>query len=166
MELSEFLTKSKNARKIFGKVELKIIEKQIRGINLTQSEKNRLSRDIREKLRFIKEVNRFSEEFDLKKGKLIKTMINEVVEVIKEDVLFRKIKKIMLFGSAVTKELTFRSDIDIAVEFEEINVKEATEFRIRVSRNLSDKMDIQVFNILPNKIKISILKNNKILYEK
>ena len=54
MSLIQFLKKENNARKIFGKRELKIIEKQLFGLNLTQSEKNRLSRDIRKKLEFIK----------------------------------------------------------------------------------------------------------------
>jgi hypothetical protein len=57
MGLLELLKKSENARKIFGKRELKIIEKQMLGVNLTQSEKNRLSRDIRKKLEFIKEIS-------------------------------------------------------------------------------------------------------------
>ncbi len=50
MDLSQFLKKTPEARKIFGQRELKIIEKQLNGISLTQSEKNRLSRDIRYKI--------------------------------------------------------------------------------------------------------------------
>jgi predicted nucleotidyltransferase len=165
MDLSKFLKKSNNARKIFGKRELKIIEKQLMGIKLTQSEKNRLSRDIREKLRFIKEINKFESEFNLKKGKIIKEMVEEAVEVIKEDPLFKKVKKILLFGSTIDNERTFRSDIDIAVKFDNIDTKEATEFRIRTSGKLPDKVDIQVFNILPDKIKKSILKSNRVLFE-
>ena len=52
--LLQFLRENKNARKIFGERELKIIEKQLIGVDLTQSEKNRLSRDVREKFKFIK----------------------------------------------------------------------------------------------------------------
>ena len=72
MNLTNLLKSNKDARKIFGERELKIIEKQMLGINLTQSEKNRLSRDIRPKFEFIKESARFSEEFELKKGAKIK----------------------------------------------------------------------------------------------
>lgn len=68
MNLLKLLKENENARKIFGKRELKIIEKQLFGINLTQSEKNRLSRDIRRKLEFIREAVKFSDEFELKKG--------------------------------------------------------------------------------------------------
>jgi hypothetical protein len=42
MEFLQFLKSNENTRKIFGKRELKIIEKQLNGINLTQSERNRL----------------------------------------------------------------------------------------------------------------------------
>ncbi len=166
MNLIDFLKKNKESRKIFGKKEIEIIERQKKGINLTQSEKNRLSRDIRVKLRFIKELFRFQDEFDLKKADLIKDLINEAKELILEDKLKNKIKKIYLFGSAVKNELTFKSDIDIAVEFDNIDLKEATKFRLRISGKINEKIDTQVFNILPDKIKTEILKKHRTLYKR
>jgi len=166
MNLLNFLKSNNDARSIFGKRELKIIEKQLLGINLTQSEKNRISRDIRKKLRFINDIARFSKDFELKKGAIIKEMIEEAKEVILEDIISRKINKIILFGSAAENQLTFRSDIDIAVEFSDISLKDATLFRIRTLGKLSSKIDIQVFNMLPNKIKKEININGKILYKK
>ena len=62
------LINSKNARKIFGKKEIEIVLKQIEGMRLTQSEKNRLSRDIRPKIDFIKQATEFKNELDLKKN--------------------------------------------------------------------------------------------------
>ena len=148
--LLSFIKKNKDLRVIFGVRELKIIEKQLLGINLTQSEKNRLSRDIRKKLRVIGEMSKYGEEFELKKA----SEIQRIVQDIKED----------LFGSSVKNERTFRSDIDIAVEFiNNISLKETTEFRIKFSGR--DDIDIQVFNILPEKIQKSILNNHKVLYE-
>ena len=166
MNFLEFLKKNKNTRKIFGQRELKIIEKQFDGINLTQSEKNRLSRDIREKLKFIKEAAKFEEEFELKKGANNKTIIEDAKEFILESKYSENIKKILLFGSIIENKLTFRSDIDLAVEFEKINIKEATKFRIFVSGRIDDKIDIQVYNILPKKIREEIDKNHKVLYKK
>ena len=166
MDLIKFLKANKNSRKIFGKKELKIIEKQLLGITLSQSEKNRLSRDIRKKLKFIQQLNKFSDNFDLKKGLINKEIIKESLEIIKEDALFHRIKKIFLFGSFVESKLTFRSDIDIAVEFFTITIKDATQFRIRISGKLSEKVDIQVYNFLPDKIKKEILSKGKIVYEK
>ncbi|MEK6844910.1 MAG: nucleotidyltransferase domain-containing protein, partial [Nanoarchaeota archaeon] len=137
----------------------------VNGINLSQSEKNRLSRDIRKKFQFIKEASNFKDEFDLKKSNLINLMIKEVKEVILENPLRNKIKKIILFGSVVENKLTIKSDIDIAVEFSEITKKQAFDFRKNILGKVSDKLDIQIFNFLPEKIKNSILKKYKILYK-
>ena len=120
MDLIKFLKTEKNSRKIFGKRELKIIEKQLWGINLTQSEKNRLSQDIRKKFEFINKVSRIENDFKLKKGEIIKDTLEDILEVIKEDKQFKNIKKVLLFGSHVKNEVTFRSDIDIAIEFDKI----------------------------------------------
>lgn len=166
MNLIQFLKKNENTRKIFGQRELKIIEKQLNGINLTQSEKNRLSRDIRKKFQFIREISNFEEDFSLKKAKIVKNIINETKKEILEHSLRNKIKKILLFGSVVENKLTFRSDIDIAVEFDKITKKEAFDFRRRVMGQLPDKVDVQVLNVLPEKVKKSILKNHKVLYKK
>lgn len=164
MDLLTFL-KNKLSRKIFGKRELKIIEKQLQGISLTQSEKNRLSRDIRPKLEFISKCAIFEEEFKLKKGSINKKLIEEAVKVILADKLRKKIDKVMLFGSIVENKMTVRSDIDIAVKFNKINLKEATLFRMRIAGRVHDKIDIQVYNVLPEKIKKEIKKKHKILYE-
>jgi len=166
MNLIQFLERNENTRKIFGQRELKIIEKQLNGINLTQSEKNRLSRDIRKKFKFIKEISKFEEDFDLKKSKIVKEITNEAKEVILQDKYFKKIKKIILFGSVVENKLTFRSDIDIAVEFDKISLREATAFRKRISGKENDKIDIQIFNVLPKKIQKEINKKGKVVYKK
>ena len=165
MSLIKTLIKDENARKIFGKREIKIIEKQLRGITLTQSEKNRLSRDIRKKLDFIKKISAFSEEFELKKGAEVKNRILEAKEEILKDKLLKKIKRIFLFGSAAQNQITFRSDIDLAVEFSDITLQESTLFRMRVSGRVSSNVDIQVYNVLPSKIKKEIDEKGKVIYE-
>lgn len=166
MGLLEFLKKNENTRKIFGERELKIIEKQLLGVNLTQSEKNRLSRDIRKKLDFIKSAGIFSEEFKLKKGAVIKEIIKETKELILGSKYFPGIKRIILFGSTIENRLALSSDVDIAVEFDKIDKKEATKFRINMSGKVNKKADIQVYNILPDKIKKEIDKNRKVIYER
>lgn len=165
MNLLTFLKGDGNARKIFGKRELKILEKQLLGIPLTQSEKNRLSRDIRQKFEFIGKTVRFTDEFKLKKGAIIKRMIQETKESILHDELSKHIKKIILYGSAVENKLTFRSDIDLAVRFNTITLKEATLFRTRIHGRVPEKMDIQVYNVLPEKIKKEIDTKGKVIYE-
>jgi len=166
MGLLELVKHEKEMRKIFGQQELKIIEKQLLGINLSASEKTRLSRDIRPKFEIVKKLSDFKKEFNLKKAQEIKYLINEAKEVILESVWYKQINKIIVFGSTVENQRTFRSDIDIAVEFSDITLREATKFRIHVAGRVNSKIDIQVYNILPKKIKDSIIKNHKILYRK
>ena len=158
------LKKNENMRKIFGERELKIIEKQLLGVRLSASEKTRLSRDIRKKFEAINSLMPFSKEFNLKQGLLIKEMINEVKEVILETKYFPRIKRIILFGSAVENQLLINSDIDIAVDFSYITKEEALRFRLDVSRKINSKIDIQVYNVLPDKIKKEIDIKGKILY--
>ena len=160
-----FLKSDKNSRKIFGKSELKIVEKQLLGINLTQSEKNRLSRDIRPKFSFIAEAFKYSDLFDLKKASIIKKIIEETRDIILSDSIFKKIKEIILFGSVVEKKLTFKSDIDVAVKFDKISLKEATLFRKRILGEVNQKVDIQAYNYLPKKIRKEV-DRGRILYKK
>ena len=164
MSFLNALKTDKNARKVFGQRELKIIEKQLLGINLSQSEKNRLSRDIRKKLEFIESIAPFKDDFKLKKGAMIKDIIEEAKEAILNDSLSPKVQQIILFGSAVRNELSFRSDIDIAVKFTAISQKEALIFRKRVLGKVPDRVDIQIFNHLPDKIKIIINKEGRIIF--
>ena len=60
--------------------------------------------------------------------------------------------------------MTLSSDIDIAVKFAEITLKEATEFRKRMGGRINDKIDVQVFNVLPEKIKNEINQKAKKIY--
>ncbi len=165
MNLIDFLTGNNNARRIFGKRELEIISRQMNGIPLTQSEKNRLSRDIRPKLDFIEKLSQFKDEFQLKKNQDNKRIIQKAVGLMLKDELKENIQAILLFGSFADNTATPRSDIDICAVFRNnISLKEATLFRIRISGQLPEKADIQVFNILPQKIKKAVAQNHKVLY--
>ncbi len=166
MGLLRVLKENLNVRRIFGKRELVIIQKQLFGVNLKDSERTRLSRDIRKKFEVIEALLLFKEEFKLKKGAEINRMIKEAKEVIFESRFFPRIKKILLFGSAVENKLALTSDIDIAVEFDRISSEEATKFRKEVLGKLNEKLDIQVYNSLPDKIKEEIREKNGILYER
>jgi len=166
MDLLKTIKKGKNARKLFGKRELVIIEKQLLGVRLKASEKTRLSRDIRKKFDAIKEIADFSDEFGLKRGACIKSMIEEAKEVILEHKDSCRIKRILIFGSAAENQLTLSSDIDLAVEFDKIMNNEALLFRREILSKVNEKIDIQVFNVLPAKIKKEIQKKGKMIYER
>jgi len=166
MELSTFISSEPEARRIFGKKELEIMQKQLKGQHLTISERNRLSRDIKPKLSCIEKLSHFKEEFALAKNQENKALIQKAVKVILQDKEKENIKAILLFGSFADNTFIFRSDIDICAIFKkELTLREATNFRIRIIAQLSDKFDIQVFNTLPQKIKRDIARNHKILYK-
>jgi len=165
LKLKEFLMENKNARMVFGKKEIDIIIKQLNGMPLTQSERNRISRDIKPKFELIKNISGFQDEFKLEKNQDNKKIIKKTVEVILKDELSDNIKAILLFGSFADNTFTNQSDIDICVVFrKDLSLKEATKFMIRLSGQFSEKIDIQVFNILPQKIKREIARNHKVLY--
>lgn len=166
MNFLTFIQQNKDLRKLFGQRELKIIEKQLLGINLTQSEKNRLSRDIRRKFACIAQAAKFEADFSLKKGATIKGIITDVQELLRQDILFQHMQKIILYGSTVEQTRTFRSDIDLAVVFDTITERDATLFRRRILGRCPDIVDLQVYNVLPQKIKREIDSKGKILYEK
>lgn len=157
---------NKNARRIFGKKELEIIIKQLEGLALKQSESNRLSRDIKPKLEFIKEISKFEDEFKLEKNQNNKRLIEKAIETIINDEIGKGITAILLFGSFADNSFRPNSDIDICVIFKnDLSLKEATEFRKRVLGSLPEKLDVQVFNALPQKIKREIARNHKVLYK-
>ncbi|MBI5051604.1 nucleotidyltransferase domain-containing protein, partial [Candidatus Micrarchaeota archaeon] len=70
------------------------------------------------------------------------------------------------FGSAAENQLSLMSDIDLAVKFSEIDKEDAGRFRIETLRKVNEKIDIQVYNILPDKIKKEIDKKGKILWKR
>ena len=164
--LKELLMRDRNARRVFGRREIEIIIKQLEGRALTQSERNRLSRDIKPKLEFIRNASRFEGEFKLRKNQENKEIIKRAAEVVLQDEPGSKVRAILLFGSFADGTFTPRSDIDICVVFrKDISLKEATQFRVRVSGQLPEKADIQVFNILPQKVKLEIARNHRIIYK-
>jgi len=166
MELINVIKKPE-MRRIFGERELKIIEKQLKGINLLPSERTRLSRDIRKKLEAVRLLSNFVEDFKLKKGLYLKEIIKNVKNEIFNHPLFPKVKRIILFGTAAENRLRLDSDIDIAIEFyKNINEKKAFKFKLYISGKANDKVDIQIFNFLPEEIKNEIDRRGKILFER
>lgn len=163
MNLLNTIRRTPELRSLFGERELKIIEKQVLGIQLKPSERTRLSRDIMKKFRAIKSLSEFDER-SLKKGSAIKAAAERVKNTILESRYFPRVKRVVLFGSSVENVRTFRSDIDIAVEFDSISTKEVVDFRIEFST--SDGIDIQVYNVLPEKIKKNIDEKGRTLYER
>ena len=166
MKFKEFLENNQNARKIFGKKELEIIKKQLEGTTLKQSEKNRLSVNIKPKLRFIEQASNYKDEFSLSKNQDNKNLIKNAINYILKDELKENISAILLFGSFADKTQTPMSDIDLGIIFKkEISSKESTLFRMRLLGEVSKKIDLQIVNTLPSKIRKSIARKHKVLYK-
>jgi len=166
MNFLDNIRKNKELRRIFGERELKIIEKQLLGVRLKASEKTRLSRDIRKKFEAINALIPFTKDFHLKHGAIIKESINDAKEIILNSKYRPNIKKIILFGSAAENQLTLSSDIDIAAEFFNITKEDAMHFRLDMIKNVDERIEIQVYNFLPEKIKKEINLKGRTLYER
>ncbi len=166
VSLLSTLKSNQGLRRLFGKRELIIIEKQLLGVALTQSEKNRLSRDIRQKLKAVSALGRFESEFELKKGSEIRRWVEEAKEIILKSRFGSRIKRIALFGSAIENKLSFHSDIDIAVEFEKISPDEAARFQKELLGLVNQRIDLQVLNVLPEKIIQEANSKGRVLFER
>lgn len=165
MGLLELVRNDKEMRRLFGQQELKIIEKQLMGVELSPSEKTRISRDIRSKFSIIRRIAPFEKEFSIKKAQEIKFLIDEAKEVILKSKFSSNIKNIFVFGSYVEKNMRLNSDIDLAIEFNKITPKEASRFRLEIQPMLNNKMQISVLNTLPDKIKREVLNKGRLIYK-
>lgn len=162
MALSDFLKTERDlALLVFTKSELKIIERQVNGFSLTQSERNVLSRSVRPKLEFVRRCGVYEGEFRLKKAQDVKKIIADTVNVLKE---IDGVRCVYLFGSVLTQSFDSRSDIDIAVEFRKISGKDAAIFFKNYNFQISERVDLSIFNLLPKNIRSQILKNGRKIY--
>ena len=96
----------------------------------------------------------------------VEEIIQKTVDLILQQDKEHKIKAILLFGSHADGTAIWRSDIDICVVFKEDSpLLEAGLFRKELMGQLHDFVDLQVFNVLPLKIKRAIVDNHKILFK-
>lgn len=166
MSLLSVIKSEPSLRRLFGKRELVIIEKQLLGVALSQSEKNRLSRDIRPKFRAIASLAGFAWEENLKKGSQLREWVEETQNRILDSRFGSRVKRIWLFGSTTENKRALRSDVDIAVELDKTDPKEAVVFRKEIAAQTPSRMDILVFNELPSKLKQEIRSKGRVLFER
>ncbi|MDP3742427.1 MAG: hypothetical protein Q8R15_03870 [Candidatus Micrarchaeota archaeon] len=165
MGLLDFLKREEKAsRLIFGKRELQIIRKQLMGESLKQSERNRLSKFIRPKLRFMADCGKYSEEFELKRKATLKTLIKDTKKAILKDKLGRKAIAILLYAPKI-EQSSGATSIHLCAMFKEIKTREAEKFRMRITKRVPEIVSVQVFNTLPIWIRLEIARNYKIVYE-
>ncbi len=166
MKFTELIRTDPQARRIFGRREIEIILKQLGGILLTQSESNRLSRDIRPKLEFIGKCLPFKSFFSLKKNQENKIILQETTSQIITDPEGYKVSAILLFGSYARRTPHKRSDLDVAVIFKDIKEKEGRLFLRRMLKITDQKVELYLFNFLPSALRGEIAKNYRVLYKR
>ncbi|MEN7982628.1 MAG: nucleotidyltransferase domain-containing protein, partial [Nanoarchaeota archaeon] len=162
MTLINYLKKSKNVRLLFGKSEIEIMKKQLMGLELSPSERTRLSRDIRKKIQVVEELAKYKNEFALKKSQEVNFIINETKEIILEK-FKNNVSKIILFGSYAENTQNKNSDIDITIKLS--NSKNASRIYAQILGETSKKVDIHLYEKLPLKIRKEIDKKGKIIFE-
>ncbi len=84
-------------------------------------------------------------------------------EIVRDFEQFKdKVMGILLFGSLTNKSWSRRSDIDICLIAEEYDADKL--FRELLKTRLMEKYDIKIFELLPLKLKGSILENHRVLW--
>ena len=91
----------------------------------------------------------------------VKKEIRKFLKTIRKLEEFKRVKFIILFGSAAEIKLTEESDIDICIYFDGSKI-EGEKFRLKLLSELPDYFDIQIFNSLPIFVRKEVLKGKPI----
>jgi len=92
----------------------------------------------------------------------IENLIEKFLEEIKKSELFSKIEFIVLFGSYLSDYHLDDSDVDVCLYIKD-NEKNLAKFRLKLLKEFPDKLDLQIYQLLPTYIQIEVLKG-KFLY--
>jgi predicted nucleotidyltransferase len=89
-------------------------------------------------------------------------------EKIVKDFEFLKydVEAIILFGSYARNEQTTRSDIDVCLVCGNKKEKIEKVWDKILESGITEKYDVKIFELLPLKMKISVIKEGKVLYAK
>jgi predicted nucleotidyltransferase len=92
----------------------------------------------------------------------VKKEIRKFLSIVRKFKEFKRVKFIILFGSAAEGKLTEGSDIDICIYFDGSKI-EGERFRLKLLSELPDYFDVQIFNSLPIFVRKEVLKG-KLIY--
>ena len=91
----------------------------------------------------------------------VEEAIEEFLRTIRKFEEFKRVKFIILFGSAAEGNLTEDSDIDVCIYFDGSKI-EGEKFRLKLLSELPDYFDVQIFNSLPIFVRKEVLKGKPI----
>ena len=94
----------------------------------------------------------------------IKLIIKGFLEQLKDVEFFSKTEFIILYGSSLSSYHLDDSDVDICIYIDE-EKKKLPKIRLDLLKKFNEKLDIQIFQLLPLYVQIEVLKG-EILYVK
>jgi predicted nucleotidyltransferase len=94
----------------------------------------------------------------------IENLIEKFLKEIRTTKFFSKIEFITLFGSYLSEYHFDDSDVDICIYIQD-SKKNLTKTRLELLKMFNDKLDIQIYQLLPIYVQIEVLKG-KFLYIK
>ena len=94
----------------------------------------------------------------------IKLIIKGFLEQLKDVEIFSKTEFIILYGSSLSSYHLDDSDVDICIYVDE-EKKKLPKIRLDLLKKFNEKLDIQIFQLLPLYVQIEVLKG-EILYVK
>lgn len=89
----------------------------------------------------------------------------DIQDIVKTLNSFEAVHSLIWFGSSVKGEATSESDIDICIIEEPAHVLKLKE-KLRIIRELPEKVDISFFHDLPLNIRQRVLQEGEIIYTK
>ncbi len=92
----------------------------------------------------------------------IDKLVKNSVERLKNIQGFKKIRFIILYGSAAEGRTRENSDIDLCIDYDAKTDHECSKFRLKVLSELPDLFDVQIFEQRPLYVKKEILKGKVI----
>ena len=157
--------------------EMRIINKKVKGLSLTQNESNILSKSVRPKLREIKKLNADALLNRLEYNQIGRAIENKIKKIVLKNI--RRIQSIIIYGSAIQSNYKNYNDID-ALIITKNKILGSTGDKYDLIIKLSDiaksmglNMDIQVMDKAsfirnyPNSPSLIYqLKDHKIIYGK
>jgi len=88
-------------------------------------------------------------------------------EIVKDfEFLKKDIEAIILFGSYARREQTRKSDIDVCIVCGNKKEKIEKVWNKILESGITEKYDVKIFELLPLKMKISVIKEGKVLHTK
>lgn len=93
----------------------------------------------------------------------IEKIIDKLLKELRNTKNFPRIEFIILYGSYLNEYHFDDSDIDLCIYIEDDDERKLAKIRLNLLKKFDDKLDIQMFQLLPMYVQIEVLRG-KVLY--